>query len=175
MSLILSALLAAAVILAVWQFTAARRATRQAADLTMRLSEANDSVNRDAQQISRLEAELEAAHDSLESVRENALSARNSLNDAHERFIAELRKNSDMQIDSLSEQLNEARQTAERLSSLLATTGEENARLKTSLKHFTDQASEREEMLKSQFRNLAGDILRENSMQFKTQNAYRIS
>ncbi|MDE6555590.1 MAG: DNA recombination protein RmuC, partial [Duncaniella sp.] len=29
--------------------------------------------------------------------------------------------------------------------------------------------------LKSQFRNLAGDILRENSMQFKTQNAARLS
>ena len=51
---------------------------------------------------------------------------------------------------------------------------EENARLSTSLAHIEDERENRERQLTERFRNLANDILRQNSADFKAQNEQRL-
>lgn len=51
---------------------------------------------------------------------------------------------------------------------------EENARLATSLAHFEDERENREQQMTAQFKNLANDILRQNSADFKAQNEQRL-
>ncbi len=56
----------------------------------------------------------------------------------------------------------------------LASLREENARLATSLAHIEDERETREQQMAAQFKNLANDILRQNSADFKAQNEQRL-
>lgn len=51
---------------------------------------------------------------------------------------------------------------------------EENARLATSLAHFEEERESHERQLEERFRNLANDILKQNSADFKAQNEQRL-
>ncbi|MDE6466015.1 MAG: DNA recombination protein RmuC, partial [Duncaniella sp.] len=57
----------------------------------------------------------------------------------------------------------------------LADSREETARLSTSLAHIEEEREERERMLETRFQNLANDILRRNSADFKAQNEERLN
>ncbi len=52
---------------------------------------------------------------------------------------------------------------------------EEAARLSTSLNHILEERAEREKMMETRFINLANDILRQNSADFKAQNEQRLA
>ncbi|WP_301746717.1 DNA recombination protein RmuC, partial [uncultured Duncaniella sp.] len=56
----------------------------------------------------------------------------------------------------------------------LAKAREENARLNTSLSHIEAERESHEKQLELRFRNLANDILRQNSSDFKAQNEQRL-
>ena len=56
----------------------------------------------------------------------------------------------------------------------LAKAREDNARLNTSLSHIEAERETREEQLELRFKNLANDILRQNSSDFKAQNEQRL-
>ncbi len=89
----------------------------------------------------------------------------------HVREADELRKRLEESLKRLADtesELNDTRRT-------LAATREENARLSTSLKHIGEERDEREEMMRTQFKNLANDILRQNSIDFKAQNEQRLA
>ena len=66
-----------------------------------------------------------------------------------------------------------AAELQQRLESLTALR-EENARLATSLAHFEEERENREQQMTAQFKNLANDILRQNSADFKAQNEQRL-
>ena len=66
-----------------------------------------------------------------------------------------------------------AAELQQRLESL-TTLREENARLATSLAHFEEERENREQQMTAQFKNLANDILRQNSADFKAQNEQRL-
>lgn len=66
-----------------------------------------------------------------------------------------------------------ATELQQRLESLTALR-EENARLATSLAHFEEERENREQQMTAQFKNLANDILRQNSADFKAQNEQRL-
>lgn len=70
-------------------------------------------------------------------------------------------------VDQLTAELQER---VEALTSLR----EENARLATSLAHIEDEREAREQQMAAQFKNLANDILRQNSADFKAQNEQRL-
>lgn len=73
-------------------------------------------------------------------------------------------------IDELSSELQQRVET-------LAGLREENARLATSLAHIEEereQREQREQQMMAQFKNLANDILRQNSADFKAQNEQRL-
>ncbi len=57
----------------------------------------------------------------------------------------------------------------------LASTREENARLSASLRHYREEEELRERHLETHFRNLANDILKQNSVEFKAQNEERLN
>lgn len=57
----------------------------------------------------------------------------------------------------------------------LTETREENARLKSSLQHFNDEQEYREKRLETQFKNLANEILKQNSIEFKAANEERLN
>lgn len=61
------------------------------------------------------------------------------------------------------------------LLSQLADVREENASLKSSLQHFNDEQKYREEQMEIQFKNLANEILRKNSIEFKAANEERLT
>ena len=56
----------------------------------------------------------------------------------------------------------------------LTSAREENARLTTSLNHLEDDRDNRERQMEAQFKNLANEILRQNSADFKAQNEQRL-
>lgn len=58
---------------------------------------------------------------------------------------------------------------------LLSCAREEAARLSASLARIEEEREEREKMLETRFRNLANDILRQNSADFKSQNEQRLA
>ncbi|HBN64534.1 MAG: DNA recombination protein RmuC [Duncaniella sp.] len=66
-----------------------------------------------------------------------------------------------------------AAELQQRMESLTALR-EENARLATSLAHFEEERENREQQMTAQFKNLANDILRQNSADFKAQNEQRL-
>lgn len=57
----------------------------------------------------------------------------------------------------------------------LASTREENARLSASLRHYREEEELRVRHLETHFRNLANDILKQNSVEFKAQNEERLN
>lgn len=57
----------------------------------------------------------------------------------------------------------------------LASTREENARISASLRHYREEEELRERHLETHFRNLANDILKQNSVEFKAQNEERLN
>lgn len=84
-------------------------------------------------------------------------------------------------ISNLQEQIGRAEQeyrlNSDSLNSTLANTREalsqareENARLATSLAHIEEERESHERQLEERFRNLANDILKQNSADFKAQN-----
>lgn len=63
----------------------------------------------------------------------------------------------------------------ESIQSQLIAAKEENAKLQSSLRHYQDEQEYREKQMLSQFKNLANDILRQNSTEFKTANEERLN
>lgn len=57
----------------------------------------------------------------------------------------------------------------------LASTREENARISASLRHYREEEELRVRHLETHFRNLANDILKQNSVEFKAQNEERLN
>lgn len=96
--------------------------------------------------------ELATTRQALESIR----AAKSEIETAYERRVGQL---------SL-----ELQQRIEALTSLR----EENARLATSLSHIEEEREQREQQMATQFKNLANDILRQNSADFKAQNEQRL-
>ncbi len=96
--------------------------------------------------------ELATTRQALESLRQ----AKTETEDAYARRVDEL-----------------AAELQQRLESLTALR-EENARLATSLAHFEEDRENREQQMTAQFKNLANDILRQNSADFKAQNEQRL-
>ncbi|MBO5456142.1 MAG: DNA recombination protein RmuC [Muribaculaceae bacterium] len=92
----------------------------------------------------------------LESKRVECVSLERIVDDA-KRTIAEMQ----IRNDGIMSQLNNVR--------------EENARLRSSLQHFNDEQQYREEQLETRFKNLANEILKQNSMDFKTANEERLN
>lgn len=92
----------------------------------------------------------------LESKRVECVSLERIVDDA-KRTIAEMQ----IRNDGIMSQLNNVR--------------EENARLRSSLQHFNDEQKYREEQLETRFKNLANEILKQNSMDFKTANEERLN
>lgn len=84
--------------------------------------------------------------------------------EAHMRNLTENRA----RIETLQQRIDNS-QTA------LTETREENARLKSSLQHFHDEQEYREKQMETQFKNLANEILKQNSMEFKAANEERLS
>lgn len=174
-TIILSLAVGLAVAFAVWQYSVARSEARQSEGLKAQLDSANRTVAEAAPRISRLEAEITASRQQLAMQTADAERDMARINEANELRISELRRSSDNQLEQLGRQLAEANLRMERLTASATELAEENARLRTSLDHLNRQAAERDEVLKTQFRNLANDILHENSAQFKTQNAERLT
>mgnify|MGYP001104019045 FL=1 len=96
--------------------------------------------------------ELATTRQALESLR----SAKAEIEEAYAR-----------RVDQLAAELQQ------RMESLTALR-EENARLATSLAHFEEERENREQQMTAQFKNLANDILRQNSADFKAQNEQRL-
>lgn len=71
-------------------------------------------------------------------------------------------------LESMQQRIDDAQAT-------LIDTREENARLKSSLQHFHDEQEYREKQMETQFKNLANEILKQNSMEFKAANEERLS
>lgn len=92
----------------------------------------------------------------LESKRVECVSLERIVDDA-KRTIAEMQ----IRNDGIMSQLNNVR--------------EENARLRSSLQHFNDEQQYREEQLETRFKNLANEILKQNSMDFKAANEERLN
>lgn len=63
----------------------------------------------------------------------------------------------------------------ESIQSQLIAAKEENAKLQSSLRHYQDEQEYREKQMLSQFKNLANDILRQNSTEFKAANEERLN
>lgn len=96
--------------------------------------------------------ELATSRQALESMR----SAKAETDEAAARRIAQL----DNELQQCKHSLSDAR--------------EENARLATSLAHIEEERENREKQMEAQFKNLANDILRQNSADFKAQNEQRL-
>ncbi|MDE6078752.1 MAG: DNA recombination protein RmuC [Duncaniella sp.] len=193
MLIILAACLGVALAVAVWQFSRARSLERRLSEaeagaetLRRQEAEARAAAAEAAPRISRLEAETEAlrqqlaseqamGRERLETQRAESVRALSQLREHNEALVAELRQNADMQAASLAEQLADVTSRLHALNEEHAKTLSENSRLKTSLDHLNAEATEREQQLKTQFQNLANDILRENSDRFKAQNAERLT
>lgn len=92
----------------------------------------------------------------LESKKVECVSLGRIADDA-KRTIAEMQ----IRNDGIMSQLNNVR--------------EENARLRSSLQHFNDEQKYREEQLETRFKNLANEILKQNSMDFKAANEERLN
>ncbi len=102
----------------------------------------------------------------------DTLSHRNETESAlHARDLAER----DTRIAELKDALSEAESSLRETHRELQSVREEAARLSTSLTHFEQEREEHEKMLEAQFRNLANDILRRNSADFKEQNEQRLA
>ncbi len=87
-----------------------------------------------------------------------------------------------VELESLIRNANESRtiiasmqQKLDDTQSRLTETREENARLKSSLQHFNDEQEYREKQLETQFKNLANEILKQNSIEFKAANEERLN
>lgn len=87
-----------------------------------------------------------------------------------------------VELESQARNVAECRSTAENLQrkiddtlATLTETREENARLKSSLQHFNEEQEYREKQMETQFKNLANEILRQNSIEFKAANEERLS
>ncbi len=142
------ALLAIALIAAV----AIWRAVTLSRDITVTRNE-NTSLKIEAERQRNASAvELATARQALESMR--AIKA--EADEAAARRIAMLGD----ELQQCNRSLTEAR--------------EENARLATSLAHIEEERENRERQMEAQFKNLANDILRQNSADFKAQNEQRL-
>lgn len=75
---------------------------------------------------------------------------------------------------SAAHRIDELTHNLENTIAALTAAREENARLTTSLNHIEDERENRERQMEAQFKNLANDILRQNSADFKTQNEQRL-
>ncbi len=82
--------------------------------------------------------------------------------------MSELDRTRQQQIESSLARLDAANEQ-------LASTREENARLSASLRHYREEEELRERHLETHFRNLANDILKQNSVEFKAQNEERLN
>lgn len=89
----------------------------------------------------------------------------------HSRDISER----DNRIAELKSTLTDTEASLQAMRVDLLSAREEAARLSTSLAHFEQERDEHEKMLEAQFRNLANDILRRNSADFKEQNEQRLA
>lgn len=124
--------------------------------LMRRLSDTRDEIAR-----VNLQAERSATAASVEaaSLQQALESARERLQEAFNDF-SEREKDLRAQLATAQNDLSLSRQEATRLA--------------TSLSHIEQERQEREKMMESQFRNLANDILRQNSADFKEQNEQRL-
>lgn len=142
------ALLAIALIAAV----AIWRAVTLSRDITATRNE-NTSLKIEAERQRNASAvELATARQALESMR----AVKAEADEAAARRIAMLGD----ELQQCNRSLTEAR--------------EENARLATSLAHIEEERENRERQMEAQFKNLANDILRQNSADFKAQNEQRL-
>lgn len=110
---------------------------------------------------SRIEAERARSESAVELATARQL-ARN-LQEHIERAEQEHRLNT----DSLNSTLANTREA-------LSQAREENARLATSLAHIEEERESHDRQLEERFRNLANDILKQNSAEFKAQNEQRL-
>lgn len=104
----------------------------------------------------RLHSEIMNLNVAIEAKKVETASLNKSVDDS-KRTIVEMQ----LRVDDFMARLTEAR--------------EENARLKSSLQHFNDEQKYREEQLETQFKNLANEILKQNSMEFKAANEERLN
>ena len=75
---------------------------------------------------------------------------------------------------SASRRIEELTMNLRNTTEALTSAREENARLTTSLNHLEDDRDNRERQMEAQFKNLANEILRQNSADFKAQNEQRL-
>ncbi|MDE6394732.1 MAG: DNA recombination protein RmuC, partial [Duncaniella sp.] len=75
---------------------------------------------------------------------------------------------------SASRRIDELTHNLENTVAALTAAREENARLTTSLNHIEEERENRERQMEAQFKNLANEILRQNSADFKAQNEQRL-
>lgn len=73
-----------------------------------------------------------------------------------------------------TQRINQLNDELSRRIEALTSLREENARLATSLAHIEEEREVREQQMAAQFKNLANDILRQNSADFKAQNEQRL-
>ena len=73
-----------------------------------------------------------------------------------------------------SRRINELTENLRSTSEALTAAREESARLATSLDHIEEERENRERQMETQFKNLANEILRQNSADFKAQNEQRL-
>ena len=113
----------------------------------------NNSLKLDLEKARNADAvDLATTRQALESLR----IAKSETEEAYARRVDELTTELQQRLESLTE------------------LREENARLATSLAHFEEDRENREQQMKAQFKNLANDILRQNSADFKAQNEQRL-
>lgn len=107
-------------------------------------------------EVVRLRSEIVNLNIALESKKVEAVALAQNVDD-RQRTISQLQMRSD---DAMTR---------------LAEVREENARLKSSLQHFNEEQKYREEQMGIQFKNLANEILKQNSLEFKAANEERLT